>query len=225
MCPEWSPHSTPLIFFVLWSPTASQLNLFTCFSFLSVCGLEWSPQSTQLASGGNDNVLNLWEPRTNTARLTIERHCAAVLASTYTHTHTHTYRHCAVVLASTHKHSLSHTHMQALRGGACLHTQTHTHTQRHCAAVLASTHTQSHTHSLSLTHTQRHCEVVIALSCHTHPHTHTHTHTQVKALSWCPFHHNTLASGGGTADRKICLWNTSNGTCLNEVDTKSQVLI
>ena len=44
----------------------------------------------------------------------------------------------------------------------------------------------------------------------------------VKALSWCPFHHNTLASGGGTADRKICLWNTSNGACLNEVDTKSQ---
>ena len=39
---------------------------------------------------------------------------------------------------------------------------------------------------------------------------------QVKALAWCPFHHNILASGGGTADRKICLWNTSNGTCLNE---------
>mmetsp|Transcript_8906 Transcript_8906/g.20328 ORF Transcript_8906/g.20328 Transcript_8906/m.20328 type:complete len:450 (-) Transcript_8906:94-1443(-) len=45
----------------------------------------------------------------------------------------------------------------------------------------------------------------------------------VKALAWCPFQHNTLASGGGTADRKICLWNTSNGTCFNEVDTKSQV--
>ncbi|KAJ1484004.1 WD40-repeat-containing domain protein [Baffinella frigidus] len=45
----------------------------------------------------------------------------------------------------------------------------------------------------------------------------------VKALAWCPFSHNILASGGGTADRKICLWNTSNGTCLNEVDTKSQV--
>lgn len=32
-----------------------------------------------------------------------------------------------------------------------------------------------------------------------------------------------LSSGGGTADRKICLWNTGNGQCLNEVDTKSQV--
>jgi len=45
----------------------------------------------------------------------------------------------------------------------------------------------------------------------------------VKALAWCPFQQNLLASGGGTADRRICLWNTGNGQCLNEVDTKSQV--
>ena len=35
--------------------------------------------------------------------------------------------------------------------------------------------------------------------------------------AWCPFHSNLLASGGGTADRRICLWNTGNGQCLNEV--------
>ena len=87
-----------------------------------VCGLKWCPQSSQLASGGNDNVLNIWESRRNQARFTINRHQAAV-----------------------------------------------------------------------------------------------------KALSWCPFQANLLASGGGTADRRICLWNTGNGQCLNEVDTKSQV--
>lgn len=87
-----------------------------------VCGLKWSLQGTQLASGGNDNLLHVWEPRQNRPRLCIERHSAAV-----------------------------------------------------------------------------------------------------KALAWCPFQHNVLASGGGTADRKICLWNTGNGLCLNEVDTKSQV--
>ena len=80
-----------------------------------------SSQGTQLASGGNDNLLHIWEPRQGRPRLCIERHAAAV-----------------------------------------------------------------------------------------------------KALAWCPFQHNVLASGGGTADRKICLWNTGNGQCLNEVDTKSQ---
>jgi len=25
-----------------------------------VCGLKWSPSGNQLASGGNDNILNIW---------------------------------------------------------------------------------------------------------------------------------------------------------------------
>ena len=45
----------------------------------------------------------------------------------------------------------------------------------------------------------------------------------VKALAWCPFERNVLASGGGTADRCIKLWNSANGACLNSVDTGSQV--
>ncbi len=45
----------------------------------------------------------------------------------------------------------------------------------------------------------------------------------VKAVSWCPWQRNILASGGGTADRTIRLWNTSLGSNLRTVDTGSQV--
>lgn len=45
----------------------------------------------------------------------------------------------------------------------------------------------------------------------------------VKALAWCPFQTNVLASGGGTADRCIKLWNTQAGACLSSLDTQSQV--
>nr|CAD7396310.1 unnamed protein product [Timema cristinae] len=45
----------------------------------------------------------------------------------------------------------------------------------------------------------------------------------VKALSWCPWQPNILASGGGTADRTIRFWNCNTGICLNTLDTKSQV--
>lgn len=45
----------------------------------------------------------------------------------------------------------------------------------------------------------------------------------VKALSWCPWQPGLLASGGGTADRTIKLWNTQNGNLLHSVDTGSQV--
>lgn len=45
----------------------------------------------------------------------------------------------------------------------------------------------------------------------------------VRALAWCPWLPNILASGGGTADRCIKFWNINNGTCVNSVDTQSQV--
>ncbi|KAG6485131.1 hypothetical protein ZIOFF_053660 [Zingiber officinale] len=45
----------------------------------------------------------------------------------------------------------------------------------------------------------------------------------VKAITWSPHQHNLVASGGGTADRCIRFWNTSNGNMLNCVDTGSQV--
>lgn len=45
----------------------------------------------------------------------------------------------------------------------------------------------------------------------------------VKAVAWCPFQQYTLASGGGTADRHIKIWNTRTGALLNSIDTQSQV--
>ncbi|OQU82251.1 hypothetical protein SORBI_3006G202150 [Sorghum bicolor] len=44
----------------------------------------------------------------------------------------------------------------------------------------------------------------------------------VKALAWCSFQSNLLASGGGGDDRCIKFWNTHTGACLNSVDTGSQ---
>ena len=41
----------------------------------------------------------------------------------------------------------------------------------------------------------------------------------------CPWQHDTLASGGGTADRHIRLWNTTQGACVKGIDTGSQVYI
>jgi len=93
-----------------------------------VCGLAWSPDGRTLASGGNDNLLNLW----------------------------------------------------SAEGGECYSGGTPRHVlTQHQAAV--------------------------------------------KAVAWCPWQPHVLASGGGTADRTIRLWNTSNGTLLNTIDTKSQV--
>ncbi|XP_038074664.1 cell division cycle protein 20 homolog [Patiria miniata] len=91
-----------------------------------VCGLKWSPEGRYLASGGNDNLLNIWP--------------------------------------------------SAAQGDPT--TPVHTFTQHQAA---------------------------------------------VKALAWCPWQPSVLVSGGGTADRYLRFWNVNTGTCLNSVDTKSQV--
>lgn len=54
-------------------------------------------------------------------------------------------------------------------------------------------------------------------------HTFSEHQAAVKALAWCPWQPGVLASGGGTADRCIRIWNINSGTLLSTTDTKSQV--
>mmetsp|Transcript_26699 Transcript_26699/g.70115 ORF Transcript_26699/g.70115 Transcript_26699/m.70115 type:complete len:460 (-) Transcript_26699:483-1862(-) len=95
-----------------------------------ICGLRWSPSGSQLASGGNDNLLCIWD-------------LASALGS---------------------------------QGAS-----------------------QAPRHRI------------------------THHQAAVKALAWSPHQAQLLASGGGTADRRICFWNTSSGAMQQEVNTGSQV--
>ena len=54
-------------------------------------------------------------------------------------------------------------------------------------------------------------------------HTLTDHQAAVKALAWCPWQRGVLASGGGTADRSIKVWNAAQGALLSTTDTGSQV--
>ncbi|QEU58611.1 Cdh1 [Kluyveromyces lactis] len=45
----------------------------------------------------------------------------------------------------------------------------------------------------------------------------------VKAIAWSPHTRGVLATGGGTADKKLKIWNISKALKLNEVDTGSQL--
>lgn len=87
-----------------------------------VCGLEWRSDGGQLASGGNDNVVNIWDPRSSVPRFTKTSHRGAV-----------------------------------------------------------------------------------------------------RAVAWCPWQSNLLATGGGTEDKQIHFWNTTTGARVNSVNTESQV--
>ncbi|KAH0555742.1 Glycosylated integral ER membrane protein [Trichoglossum hirsutum] len=53
--------------------------------------------------------------------------------------------------------------------------------------------------------------------------TKTNHRAAVKALSWCPWQLNLLATGGGSYDRHIHFWNSTTGARTNSIDTGSQV--
>lgn len=87
-----------------------------------VCGLKWSPDGTQLASGSNDNTLMIWDLNYGAPRHIFREHTAAV-----------------------------------------------------------------------------------------------------KALAWCPWQKNLLASGGGTNDKTMKFWNTEAGSLVQSVNVNTQV--
>lgn len=45
----------------------------------------------------------------------------------------------------------------------------------------------------------------------------------VKALAWCPFQRRILASGGGSNDPSIKIWNTDTGNLNHSLNTESQI--
>ncbi|KAL1559350.1 cell division cycle 20.2, cofactor of APC complex-like [Salvia divinorum] len=61
------------------------------------------------------------------------------------------------------------------------------------------------------------------MSANHHVYRFDHHCAAVKALAWCPYDYNVLASGGGLDDGNIKLWNTQKGTCISSTETKSQI--
>jgi len=47
--------------------------------------------------------------------------------------------------------------------------------------------------------------------------------SSIKALAWCPWKAQVLASGGGIADRKVKIWNAGSGQKVAQFDTENQV--
>ncbi|KAJ3411245.1 ubiquitin-protein transferase activating protein [Chytridiales sp. JEL 0842] len=53
--------------------------------------------------------------------------------------------------------------------------------------------------------------------------TKTNHNAAVKAIGWCPWQLNLVATGGGTNDKMVHFWNSTTGSKLSSIDTGSQV--
>lgn len=128
-----------------------------------VCGLKWSLDGRYLASGGNDNLVNIWP-------------CTQGDSGDFAPVQTFTQHQGAVKVS-----------VGLLWAHACVQ-------GRHAALAV---------HRLLLH--------ILELTLFS------------QAVAWCPWQSNVLATGGGTSDRHIRIWNVCSGTCLSAVDAHSQV--
>lgn len=120
-----------------------------------VCGLKWDGSGRFLASGGNDNVLCLWDIRKTGTSSTIHKDADHGLSG----------------LQFQRRNSLQDAVRETSQPLAVLH--------EHTAAI--------------------------------------------KAIDWCPHRSNLLASGGGTLDKKLIIWDINHMKPLASVDTGSQI--
>ncbi|GAB0491875.1 hypothetical protein MMPV_003130 [Pyropia vietnamensis] len=172
-----------------------------------VCGLRWSDDELQLASGGNDNKLLIW----NATTLSSARGAAAAAAGG----------------AGPGVRSSGWTPSgadDAFIGNTVGDGDVSSGRSRSSGSSFSSLRSGSRGRSGAVA-TPASTPGGVSIGAHgSSPQIRFSDHAAaVKAIAWSPHQRGLLASGGGTADRTIRFWNTTSASSLAVVDTGSQV--
>lgn len=170
-----------------------------------VCALKWSPDGSLLASGGNDNMLHIWD---------INNLNSHQLGRNRSNSHAN-FNVNSNLINSNFNSNLNNNqfnHMNSLNNmGGISSNLGHQLNNRHPSLWNnEDSNLQSNNQS---THPIDICPKY-SFSGHD---------AAVKALAWCPWQKGLLASGAGNKDKTIKFWNTETGSLINSIDTGSQV--
>ena len=194
----------------LWNPSTGNVDQFSpCKNGEYICSLSWLKDGgNYLAVGTSSNDVQLWDCAQQKKTRTMGGHKARVGALAWNH----------YLLTSGGRDALVINH--DVRIANHVTTIYHGHDQEVCGLAwsldgkyLASGGNDNRV-CLFDSQVAGDVEAFNIITDHT---------AAVRALAWCPYQSNILATGGGTADRCIKLWNASSGTLLNSIDTGSQV--
>lgn len=195
----------------LWNANTGEIDQLCETTGLDDCvtSVSWLPDSNYLAVGTNRNVVQIWDAEKGSCFRKFRTHSARVGALAWNDS----------ILSSGSRDGQIHNHDVRIRDH---HVATlASHTQEVCGLKWSPNGTQ-------LASGGNDNLVCIWDNANTSSQwspkfKFDHHSAAVKALAWCPWQNNLLATGGGTADRHLRFWNTSSGACVNSIDTKSQV--
>ena len=176
-----------------------------------VCSLEWAPDNIHLAVGLPDGTTQLWDTAKGKQVRSLSGHAARVGALAWNGPLLSTGSADTAIL---HHDIRVREHVVARRSG---------HTQEVCGLAWSASGAQlasgGNDNSLCIWSASS----VEAGGTWRPLHKLSEHKAAVKALAWCPFQANLLASGAGSSDGCIKFWNTNTGACLNSLQTHAQV--
>jgi len=190
----------------LWNATSGEINELCRTETAEdyVCSVSWVENGSALAIGYSNSTVQIWDVARQKRVRTLHGHDSRVAALAWnSHILTSGCKNGAIF---NHDVRIAEHHVATMLG----------HTQEVCGLKWS-------TDGKSLASGGNDNLVNIWNENATKAHTFNQHQGAVKALAWCPWQPNLLATGGGTADRTIRFWNTTTGSCLNTIETKSQV--
>lgn len=211
---DWSAQNTLAVALgasvYLWNAQSGDIDLLTELDTAdnnSVTSLAWSADGNFLSVGTHANTVQLWNVEAKKQLRTLRGHSARVGALAWN----------GHVLSSGSRDSLILNHdvriaqhkIATLRG----------HSLEVCGLKWSDDGTTlASGGNDNLCHVWDHAAGEVAPRFAFAQHT-----AAVKALAWCPWQRHVLATGAGTADRHIRLFNTQTSALLSATDTESQV--
>eukprot|EP00897_Mesotaenium_endlicherianum_P007633 jgi/Mesen1/6899/ME000353S05923 len=210
-----------------------------------VCALRWSPSGRQLASGGNDNCVLIWDARCSSSSSAAAAASAASSASSSASSTSFGSSSYASSSSSSRSSAGLEPNLASETAGSGSSSSSNRPSSSSStgerwgsddapALAFASTspssilppppppaaHSRFPPATLQLASGGAGRAPAVSTEL---LHTLTDHEAAVKALAWCPFQSNVVASGGGTTDGRIIVWNSMTGAALKSVRTHSQI--
>lgn len=191
----------------LWDSASGSVNrLCDLGRAESVCSVSWIGAGTHLAIGTNSGLVEIWDATTCKCTRTMTGHTLRASSLAWNH---------HVLSSGSRDRSVLH---RDVREAPHYMARIEAHTQEVCGLrwnveenKLAS---GANDNTLCVWDALNVSEPLMRVTEH---------EAAVKALAWSPHQRGVLASGGGTADRRIKMWNVLTRAKLADIDTGSQV--
>ncbi|CAG9467651.1 unnamed protein product [Pedinophyceae sp. YPF-701] len=190
----------------LWSAVTGKVERLCELSRGHVCSVAWSKRGSYLAIGASDGSIQVWDVEARSRRTTVTGHSARAGTLAW---HGHT------LASGSRDRTIC---MYDVRASTPITSRLTAHTSEVCGLAFADEDGRlasgGNDNMVYVWDQARPEAPQLRLGDHT---------AAVKAIVWSPHQQGLLASGGGTADKTIKFWSTSTGTCVNSINTGSQV--